>query len=356
MNSLLLVPELFSSEGGIARILRLYLKALCELSKDGESVSLVALNDGSLDSTELRHYSNDRLSAWTACSRSKLAFCRAALQYSHRPARVVCGHMGQLPLAWALSRLRPGLHYYLVAHGIEVWRPFSFLERRALRGARQIWSVSEYTRQQVLLRCRGLESKVSVLPNALDPFLIPPGPAPAATGPATILAISRLSLADNYKGIGHLIAAMPAVRAGIPGARLRIVGRGDGLASLQRIARGLELGTAVSFAGYRSDSELHTEFAECRLFALPSQKEGFGLVYLEAMANGRPCLAARSGGAPEVVTGDTGVLVDYGDVPGIAAAIQGALRREWSTAALVERAQSFSYLRFRERLASMLET
>ena len=108
------------------------------------------------------------------------------------------------------------------------------------------------------------------------------------------------------------------------------------------------------FAGYVGDSELHGEFARCRMFALPSQKEGFGLVYLEAMAHGRPCLGARSGGTPEVITPEAGVLVEYGDVPGIAAAIVAALGRAWPVGPVVGRSREFSYLRFKERLGSLL--
>jgi len=174
---------------------------------------------------------------------------------------------------------------------------------------------------------------------------------PAGDGPPIILSVSRLSLADNYKGIGHLVSAMPAVLAQIPGARLRVVGRGDGLPSLQALAHRLKLDESVEFVGFRSDHELLEEFARCRLFALPSQKEGFGLVYLEAMAHARPCLGARSGGVPEVITADTGVLVEYGDVPGIAASIVAALSRKWTLEPFIERTQFFSYSSFRDRLS-----
>ena len=74
MDSLLLTPDLFSGDGGISRILRLYLKALCELSGDGEVVRLVSLNDRILDSTDKRRYSNDKLVEWEVCSRSKVDF------------------------------------------------------------------------------------------------------------------------------------------------------------------------------------------------------------------------------------------------------------------------------------------
>jgi phosphatidyl-myo-inositol dimannoside synthase len=354
VKSLLLAPELFAGEGGITRILRLYLKALCELAEKGDSVRFVSLNDSTVGSEELRRYSGSRLVEWEACGRSKPAYCRSALRMGLRSDRIVCGHIAQLPLAWAAAKLRPSLSYYLVAHGIEVWRKFTFIERRALKGARCIWCVSEYTRGQLLERCSIPRERTAIMPNALDPYLDPTSPVPVADGPPVVLTVSRISIADSYKGIEHLIQAMPVVRAEMPKARLRIVGRGDGLAGLQSLARGLSLGDAVEFAGYKSDLELREEFTRCRLFALPSQKEGFGLVYLEAMAHGRPCLGTHSGGTPEVITSDTGVLVNYGDVPAIAAAVVSSLRRLWRTEPILERAQFFSYLRFKERLVALL--
>ena len=354
MKPLLLAPELFKGEGGIARILRLYLKALCDLSVDGGGVRAASLNDGPVDPGELGRYSGASLVEWKGCAGSKAAFCWAALRMGLRSDTIVCGHVAQLPLAWAAATLRPRLPYYLVAHGIEVWRPFSPLERRALEGARCVWCVSEFTRSRLLEHCRVPRARTAVVPNALDPFLEPSSVPEAPAGPPVILTVSRISIADGYKGIEHLIAAMPAVRREIPDARLRIVGRGDGLAGLQGLVGSLALGDAVEFAGYRSDSELQGEFARCRLFALPSQREGFGLVYLEAMAHGRPCLGALAGGTPEVITEETGVLVEYGDVPGIAAALVASLRREWRAQPMLERARTFSYARFKDRLASLL--
>jgi glycosyltransferase involved in cell wall biosynthesis len=124
---------------------------------------------------------------------------------------------------------------------------------------------------------------------------------------------------------------------------------------LQDLATSLKLERSVEFTGFRSDAELKGEFEGCRLFALPSEKEGFGLVYLEAMAHGRPCLGARSGGVPEVITKETGILVGYGDVPGIASAIIAAFQTQWSVEALLAHVRSFSYQVFKERLESLLK-
>ncbi|MBI5771129.1 MAG: asparagine synthase (glutamine-hydrolyzing) [Verrucomicrobia bacterium] len=353
-RTLLLAPEIFASEGGIARILQAYLKALCDLAPPDGAVRLLALNDPAISSSDLRRSANDRLEDWFACSRDKTRFVRAALRLSRGCDRLICGHVAQLPIAWLVKRLRPRLRYFLVAHGIEVWRPFNFSERVALRGAERILCVSDFTRGELLRHCPLPAGRAVVLPNALDPCCtIAPGRS-LAECPPVILVVTRLSAADRYKGVDSMIEAMPAIRAAIPAAQLRIVGRGDDLSRLQALRARLGLANAVEFLGYVDDNRLDHEFHHCRLFALPSGKEGFGLVFLEAMARGRPCLGARAGGVPEVITPETGVLVDYGDVPGIAAACTSSLARAWSEPAILARAGDFSFSKFTARLAELI--
>jgi asparagine synthase (glutamine-hydrolysing) len=353
-RTLLLAPEIFESEGGIPRVLQIYLRALCELAKPDEAVQLLALNDSVIDSSDLRHCTNGALEAWSVCDRSKTRFVRAALRMSRGCNRIVCGHIGQLPIAWLAARLNPKLRYYLVAHGIEVWRPLSAIERLALRGAARILCVSDYTRRELLKNCPLPEGRTVVLHNALDPAFAIKAGRPLAQCTPVILVVTRLTWADRYKGVQHMIEAMPAIRASIPGARMRIVGRGDDLPRLQALRRTLGLVDAIDFVGYIYDEHLAEEMRSCRLFALPSRKEGFGLVFLEAMAHGRPCLGARAGGIPEVITKDTGVLADYGDVPGIAAAAITALGRNWQEETILNRARHFAYPQFRTALAAVL--
>ena len=353
MRTLLLAPELFVGGGGIPRILRLYLKALCELSEPGGQVGLIALNDPVADSSDLRKYSTKRMTYWETCARDKGRFVLASLRECRKTDLVICGHVAQLPVAWAAQRLHRKLRYTLVAHGIEVWRRFSLPERLALRSASSIWCVSDFTRREMLKFYPQIAAKTVVLPNALDPDFVTASLNP--TPPELeILTISRLDRSDNYKGIDHLIEAMATIRREMPAARLRIVGRGNDQPRLAKIVRSLALEGAVTFRGYLSDGELRQELSTCRLFALPSQREGFGLVYLEAMAFGKPCVAARAGGAPEVITPESGVLVEYGNVPALAAACVQALRREWDALAIKARADAFSYFRFRDRLGQLL--
>lgn len=369
MNVLLLTPEIFSAEGGLSRILRLYLKALCELEPVVDEVRLVTLIDPTIESSDLRAYANKHLVDWAACGRSKWAFVRAAFRAARRSDLIVCGHIGQLPVAWLCHLRYPKCKYVLVAHGIEVWRSFSFLEHRALHAAFAIWCVSDYTRTEIAAHASLKPGHAVVLPNGLDPFLHPeivthanaPAPGDTANTFATpdsdgtapiILTISRLTYSDRYKGIDHLIQAMPAIREKIPSARLRIIGRGDDLPRLQKLAA--PLGDAVQFLGYVSDETIKSEIAAARLFALPSEREGFGLVYLEAMAQGKPCVGAHAGGAPEVIDAASGTLVPFGDVPALATACVDALTRKWTSDAIRARAAEFSYSNFRHRLQSLL--
>ncbi|MBS0662235.1 MAG: glycosyltransferase family 4 protein [Verrucomicrobia bacterium] len=355
MRILLLAPELFTTDSGIPRMLRLYLKALCDLAGErGGQVDFVALNDVVVDTTELRPYSGPAFRRWSVCGRDKVRFIRESLRLGREADLIVCGHVGQLPVAWLARLLHRRIRYVLVAHGIEVWRPFTFWQRRALAGAERILCVSEFTRGE-LRRRTGLDAeRFVVVPNALDPQLAPPAPPAPLPAEPVILAVARLARSDAYKGIDHLIAAMPAIRAAEPRARLRIVGRGDDRDRLYQLARQLKVLEAVEFAGFVPNEQLHGEFERCRLFALPSQREGFGLVYVEAMAHGRPCLGARDGGTTEVITPETGVLVTYGDAPALAAAAVAALRRAWAPEPILARAEHFSYSQFRTRLASLL--
>jgi asparagine synthase (glutamine-hydrolysing) len=353
-HTLLLAPEIYSSEGGIPRILQLYLKALCESAGPDRGVRLVALNDYGLDATELRQRVNGALEESRACGRSKTRFVRETLEMARGCDTIVCGHIRQLPIAWLAQRLNPSLKYYLVAHGIEVWRHFNAVERKAMRGAERIFCVSDYTRRELLKNCPLPDGRAIVLHNALDPYFeIGPG-LPLAECPPTILVVTRITYADRYKGVETMIEAMPAILATMPDAKLRIVGRGDDVQRLQRRRDELGITDAVEFTGYLDDARLAEEMRACRLFALPSRKEGFGLVFLEAMAHGRPCLGARAGGIPEVITDDSGVLVEYGDIAATAQAVIDSLERTWDESRILARARDFSFTAFKQRLATEL--
>jgi len=358
MNALLLSPELFLREGGIARIMRLYLKALCEIAGTDGRIDSLVLNDEPGPEPRLARYTNGQLGEHIGCDRSKLGFIRHTLRLARRTDVVVCAHLHLLPIVWLACKLYPNLKYHLVAHGIEVWRPYTFLERRALLGAERILCVSEYTRRQMLRFCPALPlRRLIVLPNTLDPYFAPDlndQTSKAPLGTPRILTVGRLSSDDTYKGFDTLIEAMPLIRQEYPAARLRIVGMGNDQPRLAALAARLGMTDAVDFTGAISDEALRAEYAACDLFALASRKEGFGLVFLEAMTYGKPCIGIRAGGAPEVVNDSVGQLVDYGNLTDLAAAVTDLMRHPRDSGVVRRHADTFAFTSFRHRLAAAL--
>ncbi len=351
MKAVLLAPD-FTGTGGVQRILRLYLDAMAEDPTHG-TLTLESLND-----------STDHLASYPAAttgiikgkplkarahSRSKTSFIHAALSACAQANRIVCGHIGQLPVAaFAAGR---STRLALVAHGIEVWQPASLLRRLALRRCDRIFCVSHYTRDRLATNHPELKARLRVVPNALDPALLSrPKPSPPPLDhPPTVLCVGRLSAADAYKGYDLLLRAFALLPhaafyhrpALLP--RLRFVGEGDDLARLQQLAIDLHVADRVEFSGRLSDPDLSRAFADCTCFALPSSGEGFGLVYLEALAAGRPCVGVRAGAVPELITAEAGTLAAPDDPAALAAALTDCLIRCWDPGDLRKLARPYSY-------------
>ncbi len=126
--------------------------------------------------------------------------------------------------------------------------------------------------------------------------------------------VARMSSAERYKGHDELLEAWPIVKAHLPDARLVCVGDGDDLPRLQQKAHELGIGSETIFTGFVSADELHGWYDAASVFAMPSRGEGFGLVYLEAMSHGLPCIGSVHDAAGEIIDdGVTGHLVDQSD-------------------------------------------
>ena len=104
---------------------------------------------------------------------------------------------------------------------------------------------------------------------------------------------------------------MPRIVSEAPGTRYVIVGDGSDREYLMRLAAASDVADAITFLGELTDDEKLDCYSRCDVFALPSEREGFGIVYLEANAFGKPVVGGRIGGVPDaVIHGETGLLVD----------------------------------------------
>jgi colanic acid biosynthesis glycosyl transferase WcaI len=324
---LLLMSQVFAN-GGIQRFNRTLLAALESLDANCDVFTLA--DD---EAARASWYPAQAPLRVRTFARNKPAFAAAAMRAIATGGydTVIIGHVHFLELAVSarlFRRQRPRM--MLVAHGVEVWNRLNRSRRRHLAGVDRILCVSDYTAQSMRLQAPEIPAeRFTVFPNALADLWVEQMGQLAASGlPAArsrfILAVARLSRFDRLKGIITTLEAF----AQLPDRALRFViaGAGDDLEFLRAIATRLGVAQRVEFPGAVSDAELVGLYRECAAFVLPSGQEGFGIVFLEAMFFGAPVIAAREKGAIDVIRdSETGLLVEYGDVVGLARAVTRVL-------------------------------
>jgi glycosyltransferase involved in cell wall biosynthesis len=200
-------------------------------------------------------------------------------------------------------------------------------ERLNTRRADLVMVTSRYCAEVAAAEYGVAPERLAVVPESIDldrwdaDFLR--APRRPRAGPV-VLAVARMY---PRKRLADLLRAAAILRAGIPGALVRIVGQGPEYAALERLHRELGLGASVALLGDVSRERLAEEYVNADLFCLPSVQEGFGIVFLEAMAAGLAVVACRAAAVPEVVLdGVTGVLVPPRDPEALASALAALLR------------------------------
>ena len=266
-----------------------------------------------------------------------------------RPSVILSAHIVTGPAALAVGRLlrRPVVQY---TYAQELTRREA-LARHVLRRADAILAISGYS-QTLVERAGGSRNRIRlVLPGVDSPHEQPPQ---LRMDRAAIVVVARLT--ERYKGHDMLLRALPLVRDRVPDANLQVVGVGPLQPELARLAAEHGVASATTFHGSITDERRDEILREASVFAMPSRLEpggageGFGIVFVEAGAQGLPVVAGRVGGALDaVVDGETGLLVDPESPEAIANALVELLRdperaRRMGRAGW-ERARSLSWAR-----------
>jgi glycosyltransferase involved in cell wall biosynthesis len=288
---------------------------------------------------------------------------------SREAAVVIALHPHLAPIAWAMKARSSKLRSVVFSHGIEVWQPLGWPRGPALRRADLVIGPSKDTVHQ-LISTQGVgESKVRRLPWGLDPgfeakltmqdaSLTPPG---FPKGCRVILSVGRWDTAEQYKGADTLIVAMPRILQRFPDASLVLVGDGNDRLRLEQLSRDAGTMACTHFLHGLAPEELSACYAGCEVFALPSRGEGFGFVFLEAMAYAKPAVGGAHGGIPDLVEdGVTGVLVPYGDASRLAQALESLLHNPNAAREMGERGRErlskmFSFKQFQSGLTNVLK-
>jgi phosphatidyl-myo-inositol dimannoside synthase len=307
--------------------------------------------------------------------RVKIRFVASAFAtaISWSPDLIVCAHVGVAPVT-RLIRKFVHVPYWVVLHGIEVWGELRPAKQNVLRAAHRLVSVTRFTRDAAIVRHSLRERRFLILPPALPKGsspLLSASPAVSSTPQSpVVLTVGRLSASERYKGHDVMLKAWPVVLRRVPDAEYWIVGDGDDHPRLESMAKEMGIASSVRFAGSISPEELALCYDRCCVFAMPARTEldarsprgeGFGIVFLEAMAHGKPVVGPRDGAPAELIRSDEhGLLVDPASAAAVGDALiqlledtSGARRmgdagREWVL-------REFSFEKFCERLREGLQ-
>lgn len=350
MKCLLVTSDAYGCNGGIALYNRDLAEAIASLSASHEVTVLARNLQTGVPALPARV-------AFDASAAGGLGrFLRAVgRQLLGRHDLVICGHINLLPFA-ALVAWRSRCPLVLMAYGIDVWAPPASRLVRWLAGRVQaFWSISEFTRRRAGEWLAIDPATYRLLPNAihLDRY----GSRPVAAelvacyrGGAShmVLTLGRQAASERYKGIDEMLGILPDILQTYPGLRYVVAGDGDDRPRLEQ--RVVELGLAdhVHFAGFVREADKADLYRLADVFAMPGRGEGFGFVFLEALACGTPVLASTLDGSFEAVReGALGLAANPDDPSALRAALLAALAQPRGIPAGLAH---FSFDEFRRRL------
>jgi glycosyltransferase involved in cell wall biosynthesis len=367
-------PNIFEFKGGIQVYSNFLLEALEILDLNANYEVFLKHDTGlSLDSDSLMdmdaqfHFAG----GWPVSLRTP-AFVAQIMGnvFKQHPDLILSTHLNFTIAAYWLKQWL-GIPYWTVAHGIEAWNIKRPALQKALHHADRILAVSHYTRDRLIQEQHLDPDKISILPNTFDPnrFMIAAKPHyllnrhNLTPEQPIILTVSRLSRSEPYKGYNRILEALPQIRERIPNIHYIIVGKGDDRSRLEQYIYQHQLQDCVSLTRYIPDSELCDYYNLCDVFAMPSKGEGFGIVYLEALACGKPILAGNQDGAIDALCrGELGALVDPDDNDAIAQTLIAILQKKYphplmyQPEALRQKViDTFGFERFKTTLSSYLE-
>lgn len=212
----------------------------------------------------------------------------------------------------------------IFAHGSEAWRKPHRTSRWSLRAAKLCLANSAYTLRRLHEHLNGINGAVCDLglsPRfALHDAVPAPPERPIALravdgrereiGEKSLLLVGRIDPDERGKGHYALVKALPRLREKHPNVQLVFPGPGDGRESVAHTAGRLGVDDAVFMPGFVDVDVLQHLYRRCYAYTMPSRQEGFGLVYLEAMNYGKPCLGCYEDGAEAIIIdGETGILI-----------------------------------------------
>jgi asparagine synthase (glutamine-hydrolysing) len=316
-RALALVTDAFGGNGGIAKFNRDLITAVSRMPRCAQIVVMPRLAPRPAGDVP------ERVRFVIETAGAKIRYVRRALaEAAAGPADIaIAGHINLAPLAAAIARAK-GASSLLMLHGIDAWTPRRDpLVRPSLATFTRIVGVSRLTLERFRAWAHPDVGRLCVLPNCVDLRRYGPGPKPEAlaaelgvAGRTVLLTLGRLASEERYKGFDEVIGSLPALAERVPDIAYLVCGDGPDLERLRAKARALGVADRVIFAGFIPEARKADYYRLADAYVMPSKGEGFGIVFLEALACGIPALGSTvDGGREALLEGKLGRLVDPSD-------------------------------------------
>ncbi len=355
MKVLLLTTDAYGGHGGIALYNRDIAEALAEIPEVEEIV--VIPRNMPLPSEPIPH----KVRFLRQAAGSKARYVRAALGEARKGFDlVICGHINLLPLAVLLNAWRRA-PLALMVYGIDVWQAPNALARRWLKAVDAVWTISAITRDRMNAWAALPEARYVMLPNAihLERYGMAEKRADLVeryklARSKLIMTLARLPSAERYKGVDEVLEVMPALLETEPDLKYLVAGDGNDRTRLEAKAESLGLADRVIFTGMVREADKADLFRLADAFVMPGRGEGFGFVFLEALACGVPAVGSKLDGSCEALRdGLLGDLVDPADPESIKQGILAALAKPKG---IPEGLDYFAWPAFSQRVATALRS
>lgn len=322
MRVCFIYTDAFSKYGGVQSFNRAILSSLHQLCFDVQmDVRAISLCD---DDCDERYFLKKRFKGF---KRRKISFFIYSVITAYRSDIFIVSHINLFSIGTLIKLFYPKKIILLTVHGIDVWQSFKGIKLKFLEQTNLILSVSDFTKKKLFYHNQTISlQKIVVLHNTIDPYLIIPKHFEKPNylfdrfnidiSTKVIFTLTRMDSSEAYKGYDITLKALHHLKNRI-GKYVYILGGQSDVNEKNRINRliknyGLE--DSVILPGLINESELSDFFLMADLFVLPSRKEGFGIVFIEAIANGTIVIAGnRDGSVEALLNGKIGFLVDPTD-------------------------------------------
>ena len=308
-------------------------KALYEYGlQNSARIEIMSMHDEQEEASNNSYFPKEIFSGFAG---DKLSFVVNSVNTGREADVIIISHINLLVTGWLIKKANPSAKIILIAHGIEIWGKLNISKKNMLQVCDQIICVSRFTADKIISFHKIANKKISIINNCIDPFLplyvqhfsrasLRKKYAIAADD-TVLMTLTRLSARDRYKGYDCVLEALVLLIKNNRKIKYLLAG---GYSSSEKIfidalIKEHGLVNNVILTGYIPESDLTTHFLMADIYVMPSTKEGFGIVFIEAMYYGLPVIAGNQDGSTDaLLNGKLGLLIEPNNAGAIANAVE----------------------------------